>query len=89
VAETINNGEAQKRAIVERARGEVARFLSAYSQYQLAPDVVSRRLYIDTMRDIYKSVNKIIIDDKINAVSYLPLTEITKNKIKSQEGTPQ
>ncbi|MDR3180137.1 MAG: FtsH protease activity modulator HflK [Holosporaceae bacterium] len=89
VAETINSGEAQKRAIVEIARGEVARFLSAYSQYQLAPDVVSKRLYIDTMRDIYKSVNKIIIDDKVNAVSYLPLTEIAKNKIPSQKETAQ
>ncbi|MDR2682162.1 MAG: FtsH protease activity modulator HflK [Holosporaceae bacterium] len=84
VAETINNGEARKREIVQIAQGEIARFLSAYSQYKLAPDVVSKRLYIDTMRDIYRSVNKIIIDDNVNAVSYLPLTEIAKNKIKSQ-----
>ncbi|MDR0677970.1 MAG: FtsH protease activity modulator HflK, partial [Holosporaceae bacterium] len=50
IAEKLNNGEATKRSIIETARGAVARFTSAYSQYKLAPDVVSKRLYIETMR---------------------------------------
>lgn len=87
VAEKINNGEATKRTIVERAKGEVARFLSAYSQYKLSPDVVSKRLYLETMRDIYKRVDKIIVDGDVKSVSYLPLTEINKNKPKNiQDG---
>ncbi|GHT90889.1 hypothetical protein FACS1894122_02240 [Alphaproteobacteria bacterium] len=85
VAEKLNGGEAKKRKIIEIARGEVERFKSAYSQYKLAPEIVSKRLYIDTMRDVYKSVNKIIVDDDIKPVSYLPLTEINKNKVKSKE----
>ncbi|MDR0677221.1 MAG: FtsH protease activity modulator HflK [Holosporaceae bacterium] len=78
VAERINKGEATKRSIIETARGAVARFLSAYSQYQLAPDIVSKRLYLETMRDIYKNANKIIVDSKLKAVPYIPLTEISK-----------
>jgi membrane protease subunit HflK len=83
VAEKLNNGESTKRAIIETAKGEVARFLSAYSQYKLAPDIVSKRLYIETMRDIYKNVDKIVIDEAAKPVSYLPLTEIGKNKTKN------
>ena len=79
IAEKINNGESTKRAVVETARGNVARFLSAYSQYKLAPDIVSKRLYIDTMRDIYKKANKIIISKDVKTLPYLPLTDLTKN----------
>jgi membrane protease subunit HflK len=85
VAEKLNCGKAKKQEIIACARGEVARFLSAYSQYKLAPEVISKRLYIETMRDIYKSVNKVIVDNDVKAVSYLPLTEIAKGKIRIKE----
>ncbi|MDR0631708.1 MAG: FtsH protease activity modulator HflK [Holosporaceae bacterium] len=85
IAEKINNGEAVKRSIVETARGTVARFTSAYSQYKLAPEIVSKRLYIENMRDIYKGVNKIIIDSDVKSVPYLPLTELNKIKTIKEE----
>lgn len=80
IAEKINNGEAQKRTLIEKAKGSVARFLSAYSQYKLSPDVLTKRLYLETMSDIYKDAKKIIVDHNVKAVSYLPLTELSKNK---------
>lgn len=80
VAEKINKGEAEKRTLIEQAKGNVARFLSAYSQYKLAPDIVSKRLYLETMTSIYSNINKIVIDKGVKAVPYLPLTELNKNK---------
>lgn len=84
VAEKINTGESTKRTIVETAKGDVARFLSAYSQYKLAPGVVSKRLYIDTLRDIYSNVNKTIVDGNTKTVPYLPLPEISKSAKETQ-----
>ncbi len=78
VAEKINNGEARKRGIIEKAKGDVARFLSSYSQYKLAPDIVTKRLYLDTMKNIYKDIKKIIVDSDVKAIPYLPLSEISK-----------
>jgi membrane protease subunit HflK len=78
IAEKINRGEAIKRSLSATARGAVARFLSAWSQYKIAPNIVSKRLYIETMRDIYKDANKIIIDDSIKSVPHLPLTDMMK-----------
>jgi hypothetical protein len=46
----------------------------------LAPDIVSKRLYIETMRDIYRDVNKIVIDSDVKSVPYLPLTELARVK---------
>lgn len=80
IAEKLNYGEARKRSIIEEAHGVVARFLSAYSQYRLAPDVVSKRLYIEAMKKVYGNVNKIVIDSDVKSVPYLPLTELNKAK---------
>ncbi|MBR1734878.1 MAG: FtsH protease activity modulator HflK [Alphaproteobacteria bacterium] len=85
VAEKINSGESMKRSIIETAKGAVARFLSTYSQYKLSPEIVSKRLYIDTMKDIYKDIDKIIIDENIKAASYLPLTDILKKKLQNSQ----
>lgn len=81
IAEKLNHGQAQKQAIIQTAKGAVARFLSMHSQYKLAPEIVSKRLYIDTMRDIYKDVNKIIIDKKAQTFSHFAISELQK-KIK-------
>lgn len=86
VAEKINNGESQKRTIIETAKGAVARFLSAYSQYKLAPEIVKKRLYIDTMRDIFENVDKIVVDEDVKAVPYLPLNEVMRKKSSNIEG---
>lgn len=80
IAEKVNNGEAQKRALIEKAKGNVARFLSAYSQYKLSPDILTKRLYFDTMNNIYKDAKKIVVDSGVKAIPYLPLTELDKNR---------
>jgi membrane protease subunit HflK len=85
IAEKINNGEAIKRSLVEKAHGVAARFNSAYSQYKLAPTIVTKRLYLETMGDIYKDANKIIIDDQVKSVPYLPLTEMNKLRNSKEE----
>jgi membrane protease subunit HflK len=79
VAEKINTGEAKKQKIIETARGVSARFLASLHQYKLAPGIVAKRMYIDAMRDIYRGVNKIIVDDSVKPVSYLPLTELNRH----------
>ena len=83
IAEKINNGEAQKQSIIAKAKGNVARFLSAYSQYKLSPDIVTKRLYLETMSDLYKDTKKIVVDNNLKAISYLPLTELGKNKVEN------
>ncbi|MDR2107091.1 MAG: FtsH protease activity modulator HflK, partial [Holosporaceae bacterium] len=86
IAEKINRGEAVKRSVAETARGAVARFLSALSQYKIAPNIMSKRLYIETMRDIYKDATKIIIDDDVKSIPHLPLTKVLKiGKEETQE----
>ncbi|MDR1551511.1 MAG: FtsH protease activity modulator HflK [Holosporaceae bacterium] len=78
LAEKLNKGEAKKRSIIETARGAVARFVSVHSQFKLSPAIVGKLLYLNTMRDIYKDVNKIVVDSEVKAVPLLPITQLNR-----------
>ncbi|MDR1334846.1 MAG: protease modulator HflK, partial [Holosporaceae bacterium] len=80
VAEKVNSGEAIKQRIIEAARGISARFLAALQQYKISPNIISKRMYLDIMRDVYAGSRKIFVDDNIKAASYLPLAELTGSR---------
>ena len=89
-ARIIQEAEAYKAQIVNQAQGDAQRFISVYNAYAKAPDVTSRRLYIDTIQTILKSANKIILDRAASSsgvLPYLPLPAI-KSGAPSTGGRP-
>ena len=60
------------------AQGEAARFLADYTQYRTAKDVTTKRLYLETMEEVLRGSNKIILDSKDGVQPYLPLTELQR-----------
>ena len=82
-ARIVQQAEGYKQQVTAEAQGEAARFKSVYDEYKKAPDVTRRRIYLDTMRDIFSDMNKVIVDNKggSGVVPYLPLPEL-------KQGTP-
>jgi len=75
-ARIVQQAEAYRQQVVLQSQGDAARFLSVYQSYKAAEDVTARRLYIETMEDILKGANKIILDKAAagsGVVPYLPL----------------
>jgi modulator of FtsH protease HflK len=57
---------------VNRARGDAELFIQVHGAFQRAPEVTRRRMYLETMAEIYPRVKKkFVIDDKLRGV--LPL----------------
>jgi len=57
---------------VNRARGDAELFNQVHAAFQRAPEVTRRRMYLETMAEIYPKVKrKIILDEKLKGV--LPL----------------
>ena len=54
--------EAFRQEIIARAQGDADRFISVYRAFKVAQDVTLQRLYLETMEEILKSSNKVIID---------------------------
>lgn len=62
---------------INKAEGDVARFNSVYKEFIKAPDITRRRLYLETLDQIFANNENIIIVDK-NLKNFLPLKELKK-----------
>jgi membrane protease subunit HflK len=77
----VQEAEAYKEQVTDLAQGEAKRFTSVYQTYRAAPEVTARRLYIETMEQVLKDSQKIIVDPTVkNLQTYLPLPELGKAK---------
>src|SRR5262249_40570469 len=73
--------DAYRAEIVARAQGDADRFLSVYRAFTAAQDVTLQRLYLETMEEVLKNSNKVIIDrsaqNQSGVLPFLPLPALT------------
>ncbi|MCT8996908.1 FtsH protease activity modulator HflK [Chelativorans intermedius] len=69
---------AYKNRIVQEAEGEAQRFISVYEEYAKAPDVTRKRLFLETMEEVLRGSNKVIVGQGggQGVIPYLPLPEL-------------
>lgn len=85
-AEVLEEAEAYRARVINEAQGEASRFSAVLTEYQKAPQVTRKRLYLETMEEVLGRVDKIILDDATTGgnggqgvVPYLPLNELRRN----------
>ncbi len=77
--QTIEQAEGFATDRVNRARGDAELFISVHAAYQRAPEVTRRRMYLETMSQIYPKVKrKIVLDENLKGV--LPLLPLQEGK---------
>jgi modulator of FtsH protease HflK len=73
--------EAYRQEIIARAQGDAGRFTSVYRAFKAAQDVTLERLYLETMEEILKNANKVIIDrpaeGSAGVLPFLPLPALS------------
>jgi modulator of FtsH protease HflK len=76
------DGYATKR--VNEAEGDATRFVAQLSEYEKAPEVTRKRLYLETMREVLSTIpGKVILDD--SAPQFLPFLSLP---YKTTQGAP-
>jgi membrane protease subunit HflK len=84
--------EAYRLATVAHGQGDAARFLSVYHAFKAAQDVTLERLYLETMEEVLKNSNKVIIDKSAEGgngvLPYLPLPALGSGGIKAGAPPP-
>lgn len=74
-------------AVIAEATGQAQRFISVYDQYKLAKDITVKRIYLETMEEVFADMNKIILgNDGAGVVPYLPLPEINARRNRAPGG---
>ncbi|MDZ7748948.1 MAG: FtsH protease activity modulator HflK [Halofilum sp. (in: g-proteobacteria)] len=74
-AQTVEQARAYRTRVVEQAQGDVSRFVALLNEYQQAPEVTRKRLYLDTMQQVLGNTGKVLVDTKGDGdnMIYLPL----------------
>ena len=82
----VKEAEAYKEQTVALATGNAQRFESVLNQYEKAKEITQRRIYLETMENLLKGINKVLVDSKAagGALPYLSLNEL----LKQQKGLP-
>ncbi len=80
-AQVLEKAEAYRARVVNEAEGEASRFLAVLTEYQKAPEVTRKRLYLETMEEVLGNVNKVLLDQDVSGggqgvVPYLPLNQL-------------
>ncbi|MFM2354852.1 MAG: hypothetical protein RLZZ528_588 [Pseudomonadota bacterium] len=78
-AQVMEEAEAYRAQVVNEAEGEASRFTSVLTEYQKAPEVTRKRLYLETMEEVMGRIDKVILDETGNGqgvVPFLPLNEL-------------
>lgn len=92
-AREVAEATAYKERVVAQAEGEATRFSLLREEYEQAPQVTRKRLYLDTMESVMGSASKVLVDtDGGNQMLYLPLDQIIRQSgkaaVPSQNSSP-
>jgi modulator of FtsH protease HflK len=84
-ARKLADANAYKERVIAEAEGDASRFMSVLTEYEKAPEVTRQRLYLDTIEDVLRKTNKVMIDTKdSNNLMYLPLDKLIQSGINSR-----
>ena len=81
VRRIVEEAEGYQREVVAKARGDVARFEKILPEYLKSPEITKRRIYLETMEEIYAKNPKVIINTGSKGsqqLMYLPLDQLMK-----------
>ncbi len=80
----VEEAMAYREEVIAKAEGEAERFSLLLGEYQRAPEVTRRRLYIETMQSVLENSSKIVMDiENGNNMMYLPMDKIIEAGEKS------
>lgn len=68
---------AYREQVIAKADGESSRFLQTLTEYEKAPEITRKRLYLETMEYVFANTSKVVMQVKDgNSLMYLPLDKI-------------
>jgi len=86
----LQAAEAYKEQTVQEATGQAARFEKVFGEYEKAPDLTRKRMFLETMEKVLGGTDKIILDPSGSGqgvVPYLPLNELNRRPATAAAGS--
>jgi len=78
-AEIVNQAMAYQETKVNHAQGDASRFSQILSEYEKARNITEKRLYLETMEEVLKNTDKILVSEGVGR-EILPLLPIQQTR---------
>lgn len=62
--QTVRDAEAYAINIINRSLGDAEKFTKVYAEYAKAPSITEKRMYIETMREVFGNLQNLVIVDE-------------------------
>lgn len=85
-AKITNEAEGYKQKKIAIATGEAQRFLSVYKEYKKDEEVTRRRIYMETMKEVMGSMDKVLIDNSLGGSGVVPYLNVQELQKQTKEG---
>ncbi|WP_298622676.1 FtsH protease activity modulator HflK [uncultured Legionella sp.] len=76
--------QAFSKQVVLRAQGEVSEFLALLPHFVASPQVMSERMYLETMQKVLSNTTKIVVESKTGNLLSLPLDKMMGTPLEAQ-----
>ena len=91
-AQVLEQAEGYRARVVNEAIGEASRFIAVAQEFNQAPEVTQRRLYLETVERTLGKMDKILLDESTGAngegvLPYLPLDQLRRSRPAGNEGS--
>jgi modulator of FtsH protease HflK len=85
----IEEAEGYRTRRINVAQGESERFKSLLAEYEKAPTVTRRRMYLETMEQVLPNVREVVVTEGNGTAPPLPLFELGNRPRRAQGTTPR
>ncbi|MEZ5542772.1 MAG: FtsH protease activity modulator HflK [Pseudomonadota bacterium] len=75
------DANAYREQVIAKAEGEASRFLQTLTEYEKAPEVTRKRMYLETMEYVLANTSKVVMQVKDgNNLMYIPLDRLMESR---------
>ena len=72
---------AYRERVIAQAEGETSRFLQTLEEFEKAPEITRKRLYLETMEYVMANASKVLVSvPEGNNIMYIPLDKVMDNR---------
>ena len=89
-ARVREEANAYKASVIAKSEGDASRFSQLLAEYQRAPEITRKRLYLESIESVLSGTNKVLLDaEGGNSLMYLPLDKLVQPRGPSSLGLPR
>ena len=89
-ARVREEANAYKASVIAKSEGDASRFSQLLAEYERAPEITRKRLYLESIESVMSGTNKVLLDaEGGNSLMYLPLDKLIQPRGTSSLSLPR